>query len=320
MRPITVQAGPLAASSATKVATAQRPYGTGGALALIGAASDFVAGTVCATQAPGSAALTINGTRVNTGVAYLTTPSYIYINSSGDDHGITFAVVGTDQWGTVLKETITGTNAQSAGSVNAYMNIISITPSGAVAANVTVGSYTKATLDAARYVLFTTTADESANTATIYGTDWAGVPISETLTLVNNSTVATVLNYLTITKVTISAAAAGNISVGTNGLCYSPWVYVDPYAMSQIALQATVSGTANYTVQQSLDDPNNPTNPIAAASMTWVSISDGSLVGASSTQQSNYAYPPSWVRVLVNSQTNPGYVRLAVTQALAVTA
>lgn len=313
MRPITVSVGGLVTATATKIGAAQRNYGAAGALALNGAASDAAATTVCASQSPGSAALTINGTLASGGVAYIAY-SAIYITSGGNDSGITWAVRGLDRNGAAVTETIYGTNAQVSASVNVYSQIKSITPSGAVASTVTVGTFSKATLDTARTVLFTTTADESSNIATITGTDWAGNPISETLTLVNNSTVGSVLSYLTVSKITIKNAAAGNISVGTTTTAYSPWVRFDDWAMSQIGIQCTVSGTVNYTLQATLDDPNSPTNPVAVSSVSWVSTSDTALVGATTTLQSNFGYPPVYARVLLNSGT--GSVTATFNQAL----
>jgi|GEM_PF-1580653 len=314
MRKVVVSVGPLASASATKIATAQRPYAAG-SLALIGAASDAVSTTVCASQAPVAAAFTINGTQASGGVAYLKSTSYIYITSSGDDHTRTCAIVGVDGNGTSVSETVTLTNAQSVSSAKTYYKIISITPSGAIAANVTVGSYTRATLDTARRVLLTTTADETGNTITLYGTNWAGDLISETITGVNNTTAYSVLDYLSIYKATVSAAAAGNISLGTNGVASSPWVEFDMWAPAPTSIQCTVSGTVNYTVQQTLDNPNSPTSPVTPANVTWINHADTNLVSATTSVQGNYAYVPVLSRVLLNSESGTGNVTASYLQA-----
>jgi hypothetical protein len=119
--------------------------------------------------------------------------------------------------------------------------------------------------------------------------------------MVNASTVASVLDYKTVTSAYCSATLTGNLSIGTNGVASSPWVMFDSWASPAIALQVAVSGTANYTVQQSLDDPNDPTNPVAAASMAWVNSSDTNVVGVAATAQSNYAFAPRYARILLNS-------------------
>lgn len=300
MRKVTVTVGALVSASATNIATAQRPYAAG-SIALIGSLSNAVATSVCASQAPAAAAFTINGTAATDGIAYLLWPSYIYITSSGDDSSRTAIIKGIDVNGTSVTETVTLTNAQSVASANAYWKVLSITPSGAIAANVTVGSYTKATLDTARRVLITTNANETSKTFTVYGTNWAGDLISEVITGVTSSTVSSVLDYLTVYRIAVSAALAGNITIGTSGVAGSPWVRFDDWAPGGTAIQCTASGTVNYTVQSTLDNPNDATNSVAPSAVTWVASSDTAVVGATSTQQSNFLFAPSYARVLLNS-------------------
>lgn len=319
MRPLISSVGPLAASSATKIATAQRNYGAGGALALIGAASDAVATTVCASQSPGNSALTINGTNATGGVAYIPGKDMVgqtvYITSGGDDHSITFSLVGTTYPNSiVVVETLQGTNAQSVASQNRYMSVLSITPSGAVASAVTVGSYTKATLDTYRRVLLTTTSSESSNSATITGITFGNTPATETVALTNSSTSYSVLDYLTITKVTIAAAPAGNISVGTNGVASSEPIRLDNWAGPNASVQCTVSGTVSYTVQTSNDDPNSFTGPVLPQNMTWLSSLDTNVVTATASQSSYFTYPPVFSRVLLNSESGTGNVTMTVVQ------
>lgn len=182
---------------------------------------------------------------------------------------------------------------------------------GAVVLNGSLVSGGVATFDKARRVLFTTTADETAKTVVLTGTNNAGNPISETVTLVNNSTVASVLDYKTLSSVVTSAALTGNLSIGTNGVAASPWIMLDPWA-GGVGFQCTVSGIANYTVQQTMDDPNSLTNSVAAADMTWLPCADTAVVGATASQQSNYNFPPIYTRVLLNSGS--GSVTMTVNQ------
>lgn len=158
-----------------------------------------------------------------------------------------------------------------------------------------------ATLDKPRRVLVTTAADESAKTITIVGTDWNGNRISETMTGPNATTGYTNYDFATVTSITMSAAAAGNITVGTNGIASSRPIRLDPWADAQVALAINVTGTVNYTVQQTLDDPNSETNPTAYQSMVWIDHADTALVGATTSKQGNYGYAPSWCRVVLNS-------------------
>ena len=66
-------------------------------------------------------------------------------------------------------------------------------------------------------------------------------------------------------------------------------------------IQCDVTGTVNYTVQSTLDDPNDPFNPVTAENVVWVSSSDVAVVGANSTQQSNFLFTPKYAKILINS-------------------
>lgn len=157
-----------------------------------------------------------------------------------------------------------------------------------------------AVLDQPRRILFTFAADESANTFTLTGTDWSGNPITEQVAGTAGTAVS-VLDYATITSITISGNAAGAIEVGTNGVAGSRWVRLDEWALPQTSIQVNVSGTVNYTVQQTLDDPNSFFAPVAPAAVTWIDHADVNVVNANSNEQTNYGYVPVFARVLLNS-------------------
>ena len=188
---------------------------------------------------------------------------------------------------------------------------------GALTLNGTLVTGGVAILDTPREVLITTNDDESARTFTIKGTDWAGSPISEVVTGPNHTTAASVLSYATVTSIVISGSAGAAITVGTNGVASSPWVRFDEWALPTIGIQCDVVGTVNYTLQQSMDDPNSPTNPVNPNAMTWVNCSTAALVGASAAQQGSYAFCPLWARVVLNSGT--GTVTATFAQSGSVT-
>ena len=87
----------------------------------------------------------------------------------------------------------------------------------------------------------------------------------------------------------------------------------DTWSLSQTSIQIDVTGVANFTVQQTLDDPNNPINPVPPAEMQWVNHPDTNLVNGTATAQSNYGYIPAYARVLLNSGS--GSVRATFTQS-----
>lgn len=193
----------------------------------------------------------------------------------------------------------------TAGSLSAAVTNgihLSNTPTaGAVSLNGSLVTSGVAYLTSPRRVLVTTAGNETGNTMTITGTDANGNVQSDTVDLPNASTVYTSLDFLTVTGITISANAAGAIIVGTNGIGGSRWVRFNDFAPSNISIQCDVSGTVNYTVQSTLDDPNDPFNATTAENVVWVSSSDVAVVGANSTQQSNFLFTPKYAKILINS-------------------
>ena len=167
-----------------------------------------------------------------------------------------------------------------------------------------------------RRVLITTTANESTQTFTITGTDAAGSPISEVVAGPNATTGQSVLDYSTVTSIVISGNAAGALTVGDNGVAGSAWVRFDGWAMPSINAQVVVTGTVNYTVQFSMDDPNDTVNPTNPNAMTWSNWPDIVLVGVTATGQSVVAFIPIFARVVVNSGS--GSVRATFQQASVV--
>jgi hypothetical protein len=140
-----------------------------------------------------------------------------------------------------------------------------VAAAGALTLNGSLVSGGVATMDVARRVLFASAGADSAVVFTITGTNQSGAPISETLKgVASGSSQYTALDYLTVTSITSSAATAGNITVGTNGVASTPWV-LDNFLSRDWALTVwvtVVSGAATYTVEDTPDDPN-ATQPIA---------------------------------------------------------
>lgn len=182
---------------------------------------------------------------------------------------------------------------------------LSQTPAGAGALTLNGSTVVAgvAVLDNPRLVLLTFAANETGHNLVVTGTNGTNDIISETVAGTTAGTVATVMSYKTVSSITISAAATGALTVGTNGVADSPWVRLDPWANSYISIQCTASGTVNYTLQQTLDDPNSPTNPVLPSAMTWVNSNDTAAVGATGSIQTNYGFTPIWARVLLNSGT-----------------
>lgn len=177
------------------------------------------------------------------------------------------------------------------------------TPTSTFTINGALATGGVATLDTPRRILFTPSGNESTKTFTIVGTAANGTPQTEVLSGTNATTFYTNLDFATVTSITINTTAAGAITVGTNTVASSPWVRFDEWAMPQAAIQCTVSGTPTYTVQQTLQDPNSPTNPVTPYSITWLNTSDSAAVNATASLQTSYQYSPTFAKVTITTGT-----------------
>lgn len=165
------------------------------------------------------------------------------------------------------------------------------------------------TLDVARRIIITSAGDDRGISFLISGLDWNGQPQLETLTGANG-VAQSYFDYTQITSITPTGATASTVTVGTNGVASSRPINLDEYGFAPTALQISVTGTVNATVQQTLD---TVTSAGSYPAITWINHPDTNLVGLSTSLQGNYAYAPKLVRILLNSGT--GTVTLSVSQA-----
>lgn len=189
---------------------------------------------------------------------------------------------------------------------------LSQTPTSSFTLNGSLVSGGVATLDTPRRILFTNAGNESSNAFTITGTNASGMYQIEVLAGTIAGSFYNNLDFSTVSSIVLKNAASGAITVGTNGVASSPWVRTDEFANTQTGIQATVTGTVNYTIQSTYNDPNSPTNPIAPYAVTWVNTPDTNAVNATTSIQSYYAYTPTWIKVTLNSGT--GSVTSTITQ------
>jgi len=269
MRPVTVTVGPLATASVNNISTSQTPAAAG---------QLAINGTLAAYSFTGTAA--ISGNTMTVSVA---TSGAIYIGMNINGAG----VAGL----TKVTGFLTGTGGTGTYTVNNSQTFSSGTIYGLVVA----------TLDTPRRVLITTSGNESSNTFTVIGTDAGGNFQSEVVTGPNVANAYTNLDFKTVTAVVISGAASGAVTVGTNNIASSPWVRFDDYALSQAAIQCTLTNSATYTVQQTLQDPNSPTNPVNAYSVVWINSSDAAAVNATTSIQTSYQYSPAYAKVTLTA-------------------
>ena len=193
------------------------------------------------------------------------------------------------------------------------------TPSGAGNMLINGGSASGgiATLDTSRQVLFTFAADETGHTFVVYGTS-EGVPVmQETVAGTTAGTVATTQSFNTVSRISISAAATGAITVGTNGVGATPWQVVNRAVTPlNLGIGVTVLGTVNFTVEYTYDDPSgtypNPATVTQGYQVTgqYASLiqfptawSLSALASKAAATDSSITFPIAAWRLKVNSGT-----------------
>jgi hypothetical protein len=194
-------------------------------------------------------------------------------------------------------------------SLSAFNSTNIVNAVGTIAA----GNFTLATttLDQQRRISFTVAGNESGNTFTIVGLNAANMTITENITGPNTGTVNSQLDYKTLIRITALTGTAGTVSIGTNGNGASLWQIVNWNAAPvNIAYGVVIqSGSANYSIQYTYDDPNNLPSGVSvpqAFNHPTVVSTTSNLDGASND-------PITAWRLLVNSGT--GTVRATGIQA-----
>ena len=99
-------------------------------------------GISTAASVGNNAALVIGGALASGGAVTFDQPRNVTILSAGDDSSKSFTVVGTDETGAAVTESITGANDDTAVGTQHFATLASITAVGNPAGNVSAGSGT----------------------------------------------------------------------------------------------------------------------------------------------------------------------------------
>jgi len=213
-----------------------------------------------------------------------------------------------------MRPIISSVGPLAAASATNIRTASSIAAAGPVTLNgTTVSGGLVATLDNPRRVLFTSSGNDSGISFTVTGFSGAGLPMTEIVQGSNGGTANTVQNFLKVTGIVASGASAGTVSIGTMAVNDTGWIRMDDWGNSYISIQCNVVGTVNYTIQSTLDDPNDPVNPVTPPNVNWVPSSDAAAVGATAAIQTNFLFIPRYIRCLLNSGS--GSVSMTVLQA-----
>lgn len=98
-----------------------------------------------------------------------------------------------------------------------------------------------------------------------------------------------------------------SVSDASGGAKNSNPIVLDYYGQYGVSLQVVVTGTATWTVQQTLDNPLT-----AGATVTYFDHPDPNMVAQTVNRQGNYAYNP--VALRIRQTAGNGSVRLTAVQ------
>jgi hypothetical protein len=168
-------------------------------------------------------------------------------------------------------------------------------------------------------VSFGSASNLSTVTFTVYGlvlnADGTQTANSETVTGPNNTTVATTLTFVNVNLITVATATTfttqrvvvGGAAVGIGTGAWWPLDIYVPNQVTTISCNILASGSANYTVQYTNEDPFN-------TSITQLAVAHpaAALAGASTSQTASTTVLMRAVRV--NVASGAGQLRVTVVQ------
>jgi hypothetical protein len=200
--------------------------------------------------------------------------------------------------------------AQSQSPGTAALTLNGTAVSGGVA---TIDTYNAATnMAIGRRVIITSGGNDSGINWLVTGTIASGAIVTDTFAGSNGGVAQSNLDFVTVTRIAPSAAVATTAIAGTNGVGSSPWWTVSWRSDSPLNLGIAVelvSGTANYTIEYTYDDPNN----LLAGSTFPLPFSLTALASKAATLDSSILSPIVAVRLTINSGT--GVLRTRFVQA-----
>lgn len=174
-----------------------------------------------------------------------------------------------------------------------------------------------AQLGAQQFITITCAGADVGRTFTITGRGRTGQAVSFTMLGSNGTITVSTVGLYQVTGVAVDAATAGAVTVGVNGTGRSYPIIMDLLANpTTVSVYVVVTGTIDFTVQ---DSPNDPTNNTGGPdTWTWFDIDDAALVTTATNAKGNYAFPPHAIAILINSSSgsNPAAsVKVTITQA-----
>jgi hypothetical protein len=165
-----------------------------------------------------------------------------------------------------------------------------------------------ATLDFARQLVYTSSADDSGLDITVTGTDQDGNAQTETPgTGPSSGSVEGTKYFKTVTAVAVDGDPAGDISLGTVDEARSATIPVDSYLPEALVLSVDVTGTINYTIQETFD-----TRILTHASTNFTFVDVSAFADKTADVTSTLTRGATGWRLEINSYTNGAEIQVYV--------
>jgi len=130
------------------------------------------------------------------------------------------------------------------------------------------------------------------------------IAISETIAGPNNNTVETTNYFYSIQSISASGAVGTNTKAGPVDKAISQIIPIkrsySDRSERQVGLTFIVTGTINYTIQQTNDDIQSLNDRV----FNWLDQDDPALIGATVSKNGNYIAIPQAMRVKINSYSS----------------
>jgi len=166
-----------------------------------------------------------------------------------------------------------------------------------------------ATLDYARQISVTSAGNDSGITFTVTGTDYNDKALAETITGGNVAAVETTGYFKTVTDIAGSGATASTVTAGTVDEASSQIVPLNgDYSSTAAVLAVDVTGTINYTTQQTFDDLQGAV--LSSQSAKWFDVDASKTADLISVS----TIGATGVRLIVNSYSSGAELQLHVVQ------
>ena len=176
---------------------------------------------------------------------------------------------------------------------------------GALASNGAV------TFDYPRQIIQTTVGNESARTFTITGTDEDGVAQTLAMTGLNATTGETAEYWSTVTQIASDDATVNDVKFGTVDEIQTKTYPLNFYSTEAATVSVDVTGTIDFTVQETFESVLDLSSP--AVNATWADVS--ALADKTADTTAAVSKNATAVRITVNSYSSGAELQARIIQS-----